>query len=207
MTENNRINSEFESKIESEIFALVKSITNLNTKYQKGIVNENFFRKTIKTAMNNLLKINLSLKERNLQMSDLIKKMDIAQEYNSVLNMINRLSSLHFPDNETITHKRTFLELPAITSEITTSFITLMDALTLDGLGKKDIIFNLFDELNHNLSKFPGLNEVLFKVKELQKNSINQLDLIMSDAKLKDKLIDKLYEIFREFQNKLNLKT
>ncbi|MFW9882574.1 MAG: hypothetical protein ACFFG0_56650, partial [Candidatus Thorarchaeota archaeon] len=193
MTENNKINSEIEAKIESELFALVKSITNLNIKYQKGIVNENFFRKALKTAMNNLVKINLSLKENNLQMLDLIKKMNLAQDYNSVINMINRVSSLNLSDNEVIMKSRTFLELPAITSEITTSFITLMDALTLDGLRKKNLILNLFNELDHSLSKFPGLNDVLFKVKELQKNATNQLDQLMSNAKLKDKLIDNLY--------------
>ncbi|MFX1418306.1 MAG: hypothetical protein ACFE9N_05230 [Promethearchaeota archaeon] len=206
MTDNNKINSEFESKIESELFALIKSINNLNNKYQKGIVNENFFRKALKTAMNSLLKINLSLKENNLQMSDLIKKMNLAQDYNSVINIINRVSSLNLSDNEIINQSRTFLELPHITSEITTSFITLMDALTLDGLEKKDIIFNLFNELTHNLSKFPGLNDVLFEVKELQKSAINQRDQLLSNAKLKDELIDNLYEIFKEFQNKLSLK-
>ena len=169
MTEDNNIHPESESKIESELFALVKLITNLNNKYQKGTVNEHFFRKALKTAMNNLLKLNFVLKESNLHLSDLIKRMDFAQEYNSALNIINRVSSVNLSDTGIVTQNRTFLELPSITSEITTSFITLMDALTLDGLTKKDLIFDLFDELNHNLGKFPGLDDVLFKLKALFK--------------------------------------
>jgi len=206
MTEDNNIHPESESKIESELFALVKLITNLNNKYQKGTVNEHFFRKALKTAMNNLLKLNFVLKESNLHLSDLIKRMDFAQEYNSALNIINRVSSVNLSDTGIVTQNRTFLELPSITSEITTSFITLMDALTLDGLTKKDLIFDLFDELNHNLGKFPGLDDVLFKVKEVQKNALNHLDQLLSNTKLKEKLIDDLYHIFKEFQNKLSLK-
>ena len=48
MVEDNNIYPDMESKIESELFALIKFITNLNKKYQKGIVNDNFFRKALK---------------------------------------------------------------------------------------------------------------------------------------------------------------
>ncbi|MFX1500780.1 MAG: hypothetical protein ACFFDH_07435, partial [Promethearchaeota archaeon] len=148
-------------KIESELFALVKSITNLNNKYQKGIVNEIFFRKTLKNAMNNLLKLNLVLKENHIQMADLLKEMNLSQEYNSVIEIINRVSSLNMIDDTQEMKKHTFLELPGITSEITSSFITLMDALTLEGLRKKDLILKLFNELNHHLGNFPGLDDIL----------------------------------------------
>lgn len=207
MVEDNNSNPDNESKIESELFSLVKSITNLNKKYQKGIVNDNFFRKALKSAMNNLLKLNFFLKENNIYLSDLLKNMDISQEYNSAIDIINRVSSLNLADDKISTRNRTFLELPGITSEITTSFITLMDALTLDGFTKQDFIFSLFDELNHNLRNFPGLDDILFKVKTLQKKALNNIDKLSYDAKLKEKLIDDLYNIFKEFQNKISLKS
>ncbi len=207
MVENNKNNSDVEFKIESELFALVKSITNLNNKYQKGTVNDNFFRKALKSTMNNFLKLSFIIKENNLQLPDLLNKMNISREYNSVLDLINRIYTLNLSDNKIITKNHSFLELPGITSEITSSFITLMDALTLDGLTKKEIIFNLFDELNHNLGNFPGLDDTLDKVKSVQKSAANQIDLLRSDAKLREKLINELYQIFKEFQNKLNLKS
>ncbi len=207
MVENNKNNSDMEFKIESELFALVKSITNLNNKYQKGTVNDNFFRKALKSTMNNFLKLSFIIKENNLQLPDLLNKMNISREYNSVLDLINRIYTLNLSDNKIITKNHSFLELPGITSEITSSFITLMDALTLDGLTKKEIIFNLFDELNHNLDNFPGLDDTLDKVKSVQKSAANQIDLLRSDAKLREKLINELYQIFKEFQNKLNLKS
>jgi hypothetical protein len=205
MTDNNDINLDTESKIESELFALVKSITNLNDKYQKGIINGTFFRKALKTTMNNLLRLNFVLKENNLSLPDLLKRMNIAQEYNSAIDIINRVSSINISDNSIATKNRTFLELPGITSEITTSFITLMDALTLEGLKKNDLILNLFDELNQNLHKFPGLDDILSKVKLVQKYALNHIDRLFSDEKLKQKLIDDLYQIFKEFQSKISL--
>ena len=203
MTEDNNIYPELDSKIESELFSLVKSITNLNSKYEKGIVNEKFFKKALKNAMNSLLKLNFYLKEKNIHLPNLLKRMEISQEYNSAIEIINRISSLNLPDNNIGTNNRTFLELPGITSEITTSFITLMDALTLDGLKKTDLIFNLFDDLNHNLSRFPGLDDILYKAKLIQKDVLNHIDKFMFDPKLKEKLIDDLYQIFKEFQKKL----
>lgn len=207
MVEDTNISPDTKSKIESELFALVKYITNLNAKYQKGIVNDDFFRKALKDAMNNLLKLSFVLKENNLQLPDLLKRMDISQEYNNAIDIINRVSSLNLSEGKISMRNRTFLELPGITSEITSSFITLMDALTLEGLTKDDFIFNLFDELNHNLSNFPGLDDILLSVKSLKKNALNNINTLRYDAKLKEQLIDDLYHVFKEFQNKINLKT
>ncbi|MFX1503969.1 MAG: hypothetical protein ACFFDH_23605 [Promethearchaeota archaeon] len=206
MVEENKISPDKESKIESELFALVKSITNLNEKYQKGIINDQFFKKALKSAMINLLNLNFTLNGLNLQLPDLLKRMEISQEYDSVIDIINRVSSLNLSENKNTRTDRTFLELPGITSEITSAFITLMDALTLEGLTKKELIINLFDELNLNLTKFPGLDDVLFKVKAVQKNMLIHLKSLTSDTKLKEKMIDDLYQVFKEFQNKLKLK-
>jgi len=207
MVEKNNNNSDVLFKIESELFALVKSLTNLNNKYQKGIVNDNFFRKALKSAMNTFLKLSFSIKENNFSLPDLLKTMNLSQEYDSVLDLINRVSTLNLSDNISPSKNHTFLELPSITSEITSSFITLMDALTLDGITKKELIFNLFDELNHNLANFPGLDDILYKVELVQQKAVNQIDHLPSDMKLKEKLIDDLYHLFKEFQNKLNLKS
>ena len=205
MTEDDYFNKDSESQIESEIFALIKSITNLNNKYQNGIVNENFFRKALKNAMNNLLKLNFTLKEKNLNFREFLKRMNISQEYQSAIEIINRISSLNLPSNELSSKNRTFLELPGITSEITSSFITLIDALTLNGLTKTDIIFTFFDDLIFNLSKFPGLDDLSIKVKDIQKLAKSHIDELPSNAKFKEELIDNLYYLFKEFQEKLRV--
>ncbi len=205
MTEDNNI-PDIESKIESELFALVKSITNLNKKYEKGNVNQNFFKKALKTTMNNLLKLNFTLKEKKIQLTDLLNRMEFTEEYNSAFDIINRVSSLNISEKNISSKNHTFLELPGITSEITTSFITLMDALTLEGLTKNDIIINLFEELTDNLSKFPGLDDILNRAEAVKTKALNHNNQFLSDAQLKEKLIEDLYQIFKDFQNKLRLK-
>ncbi|MFW9826928.1 MAG: hypothetical protein ACFFEY_04825 [Candidatus Thorarchaeota archaeon] len=205
MTEDDYFYKDSESQIESEIFALIKSITNLNNKYQKGIVNENFFKKALKNAMNNLIKLNFTLKEKNLSFREILKRMNISQEYHSVIEIINHISSLNLPNNELSSKNHSFLELPGITSEITSSFITLLDALTLNGLTKTEIIFTFFDDLIFNLSKFPGLDDLLIKVKDIQKLAKSHIDDLPSNPKFKEDLIDSLYYLFKEFQEKLRV--
>ncbi len=205
MVEDTNINPRLESKIEAELFALIKSIVNLNNKFQKGKINENFFRKALKNAMNNLFKLNLILKEKNLLLVDLLEKMHITKEYHNTIDIINRVSSLNLSSDKLNHQDRNFLELPGLTSEITSTFITLMDALTLNDLKKNDFIISLFDELNNNLSNFPGLDDILLKVEAIQRNVLNNIDKIMNDAELREKLIDEIYLIFKEFQTKLDL--
>ena len=196
---------DIESKIESELFALVKSITNLNKKYQKGAVNQNFFKKALKTTMNNFLKLNFTLRENKIQLADLLNRMDFTKEYNSAIEIINRVSSLNISEESISPKNHTFLELPGITSEITTSFITLMDALTLENLSNNNLIKNLFEELIDNLSKFPGLDDILIRVESVQTRTLNRINQLYSDLQFKEKLIEDLYQIFKDFQNKLRV--
>ncbi len=205
MIEDINTNPGLESKKEAELFALVKSIINLNNKYQKGKINDNFFKKALKNAMNNLFKLNLILKEKNLLLADLLEKMHIAKEYHNTIDIINRVSSLNLSSNKLSKQNRTFLELPGLTSEITSSFITLMDALTLNNLKKHDFIINLFEDLTNNLSNFPGVRDILLKIEAIQQNVLNNIDKTLNDAELREKLIDEIYLIFKEFQTKLDL--
>ncbi len=205
MVEDINTNPGLESKKEAELFALVKSIINLNNKYQKGKINDNFFKKALKNAMNNLFKLNLILKEKNLLLADLLEKMHIAKEYHNTIDIINRVSSLNLSSNKLSKQNRTFLELPGLTSEITSSFITLMDALTLNDLKKHDFIINLFEDLTNNLSNFPGVRDILLKIEAIQRNVLNNIDKTLNDAELREKFIDEIYLIFKEFQTKLDL--
>lgn len=205
MIEDTKTNPGLESKKEAELFALVKSIINLNNKYQKGKINDNFFKKALKNAMNNLFKLNLILKEKNLLLADLLEKMHIAKEYHNTIDIINRVSSLNLSSNKLSKQNRTFLELPGLTSEITSSFITLMDALTLNNLKKHDFIINLFEDLTNNLSNFPGVRDILLKIEAIQRNVLNNIDKTLNDSELREKLIDEIYLIFKEFQTKLDL--
>lgn len=205
MIEDTKTNPGLESKKEAELFALVKSIINLNNKYQKGKINDNFFKKALKNAMNNLFKLNLILKEKNLLLADLLEKMHIAKEYHNTIDIINRVSSLNLSSNKLSKQNRTFLELPGLTSEITSSFITLMDALTLNNLKKHDFIINLFEDLTNNLSNFPGVRDILLKIEAIQRNVLNNIDKTLNDAELREKFIDEIYLIFKEFQTKLDL--
>ncbi len=208
MVEDSKFNSEIEIKIESELFALVKSILNLNSKFQKGKINENFFRKALKNTMNSLFTLKNSINENNLLLTDLLEKMRLSKEYNEIIDLIDRIISLDFSNEKTPLKKKeypSFLELPGLTSEITTSFITLMDALTLDNIQKEDFLTKLFDELIDGLNSFPGLEDLQFKVETIQRKVLHDIDKIRDKNGFRKQIIDDLYLYFKEFQTKLDL--
>ncbi len=153
----NRIKNS-KSELESEIFATINTILNLNQKYQKGILKESFFQRSIKSATNDLLELNLSLNKHNIVLSKLLNHMNFAEDYYKAINIINKISSLNFSTNQfSKSLSSSILDLPGITSEITASFITLIDALKLDGFDNIELIFEFFKDLKKNFDRFPGL--------------------------------------------------
>jgi len=205
MAEDSNFNSEIETKIEAELFSLIKSILNLNNKFQKGKINENFFKKALKNTINKLFKFKLILKENNILLIDLLEKMQLSQEFNDTIDLITRVSSLNLSNEKLEKQNLNILDLPGLTSEITASFITLMDALTLNDLKNQDFIFRLFDELNNGLSNFPGVEDLVIKIEDIQRRVSNNRDKLLYETKLREKVIDELYMIFKEFQTKLDL--
>ena len=207
MAEDSNFNSEIETKIEAELFSLIKSVLNLNNKFQKGKINENFFKKALKNTINKLFKFKLILKENNILLIDLLEKMQLSKEFNDTIDLITRVSSLNLSNEKLEKQNLNILGLPGLTSEITASFITLMDALTLNDLKNQDFIFRLFDELNNSLSNFPGVEDIVIKFEDIQNRVSNNLDILLHENKLREKIVDELYIIFKEFQNKLDLNT
>jgi hypothetical protein len=202
------------SEIESELFSLVNTITNLYEKYQEGTINNNFFRKALRNAMKGLLKINLYFKEKNISLSKILKEMNFVKEYNNAIKTIDIINP-HNENfrilNESHSHfakrmKTSFLELPGITSEITSSFITLMDALKLEGLKNIEFIIKLFNNLKRYLNKFPGLEEIQLKIEKIHDHTLENTNILIENKIYREKVVDHLYNIFNEFQDKLNLK-
>lgn len=212
MEENTKI---FE--IESELYALVNTIKNLWVKYKENTINENFFRKALRNAVKGLLKINISLKEKGLLLSKVLKDMDFVKEYNNAVRTIDKVliinphqENFEFLDGDH-SHfskiiKSSILELPGITSEITTSFITLMDALKLEGLRNSDLIMKLLKELKLSLNNFPGIDDITLKIEKIKSHASENTNLLIENRVYREKLVDHLYEVFNEFQNRINLK-
>ena len=204
------------SDIESELYALVTSINNLYEKYQEGIINENFFRKAIKNAMKGLLKIKLYFNEKKISLSEVLIYMNLIEQYNRAVKIFKEIYDSSSPEEfhengrKKISHfnnnlRDSILELPGITSEITSSFITLMDALKLEGISSSDLILKLFKELRRNIKRFPGLDMIQFEINEIYDYVLKNPQNLIKNKKFREIIGDKLYYIFKEFQRKLNL--
>ncbi|MFX1574056.1 MAG: hypothetical protein ACFFB0_15030 [Promethearchaeota archaeon] len=211
------LNSNIESNIESELYALIHTILNAYEKFKEGVINNIYFRKTVKNAINELLKFNFILDEKKIELSTLLKKMNFTKQYYKAIGIINKLSSLEFSKNLSETGisdqlpisneiSSIVLELPGITLEITSSFITLMDALKLNGFKERELIEELFRELINNMERFPGIDTLLLKVKAIFNQSFNNKTNFDDLTKSKEIIVDEIYQLFKEFQNKLNPK-
>jgi hypothetical protein len=206
MTNQKKISSEISSELESELFATVNTIISLNQKYQSGNLKENFYHRSIKKAMNDLFKINLSLNKNNIELSKLLANMNITDDYHIAIDIINKMSSLNISTNQfSQSTSSSMLEIPGLSSEITSSFITLMDALKLETFDDNEIIYNLFKDLKRYFDKFPGLELSKVKLTKTYQKFLKDREKIVSNRQFRALLADELYLVFKEFKEKLNL--
>ena len=202
------------TEIESEIFAITHTIINLSIRYKKGEVKERFFHKSIKKVLDELLKIHIKLREQNLILSDLLERSNLTLKYYQALDIINEVSALNFADMPS--HQDSFnsdsltssiLELPGITSKITTSFITILDALKLEAIDDITILDNFFNELLLNIRKFPGLEKLELKINKLHKYLLENKTRVLQNKNFRTLIEEDLYTLFKEFQSTLNIQS
>jgi len=206
MTNQKKSSSDISSELESELFAIVNTIMTLNKKYQDGNLKESFFQRSIKSAMNDLFKINLSLNKNSLDLSKFLAKMNITDDYYKAIDIINKISSLNISTSQfSKSTSSSILEIPRLTSEITSSFITLMDALKLESFDNNEIIFDLIKDLKKSFDKFPGLELSKIKLSKIYQEFLINGEEIISHKKIRDSVTDDLYEVFKGFKEKLNL--
>lgn len=206
MTFQKKPSSETRSKLESELFAIVNTIISLNQKFQSGNLKENFFQRSIKNALNDMLKINLALNKNHIELSNLLTSMNITDDYHKAIDVINKISSLNISTNQVSkSTSSSILEIPRLTSEITSLFITLMDALKLETFDNNEIIFDLIKDLKKNFDKFPGLELSKVKLAKIYQEFLESGEKIVIHKKLRDSVADDLYIVFKEFKEKLNL--
>ena len=156
--------------------------------------------------MNTLLHVNIKLNEDNIELSKLLDHMNFTQEYHNAITIINEVSSLEFttaqfPKSVSLS----LLKIPGISSEITSSFITLMDAIKLYEFDNHEIIIGLFQDLILNLEKFPGLESIKREVIRKNNTLIQNKSKITQDLQYRNRFVDEIYQVYKTFKHKLNL--
>lgn len=206
MTNQNKVTSKIRPELESELFATVNTVLSLNQKYQAGNLKESFFLRSIKTAMNDFLKINLALNKENIELSKILDRMNITDKYYQAIDVINKVSSLSISTHQL--SKKTsssMLEIPGLSSEITSSFITLMDALKLESFDNDEIILDLFKDLKKNFDRFPGLELSKVNLTKIYQNFLKNNEKISTNRNFRKSIVDDLYVVYKEFKEELNL--
>jgi hypothetical protein len=99
------------------------------------------------------------------------------------------------------------LALPGITLEITSAFITLMDILKLGSFNDTHLLQDIFEELIGNVKKFPGLEFIKVRLSRLREDLLKDKEKIVNNDIYREEVGKDLYLLFKEFHDKLNLKT
>lgn len=200
-----------DSEVESEIFALVETIINLQKKYQNGEITDIFFQKSMNNTYKELLKCHFRLKEKELLLSDILANMNIKIKYQKALDILTHgiisSSSEDMVPSPNTQKGFSVLALPGITLEITSAFITLMDILKLGSFNDTHLLQDIFEELIGNVNKFPGLEYIKVKLSRLRDDLLKDKEKIVNDVIYREEVGKDLYLLFKEFHDKLNLKT
>ena len=185
----------------SEIYAVIKTIENLNSKYNKRLISDIFYAKSIKNSYNELLEINFKIKEHSITLSDLLNEMKCMDDYQNAIEILTNIQSQELKYELS---GLSILELPGLTLEIASSLITLMDLLKLGIIENIDLIDKSFNELISLFQRFPGLNSISEELGFIRKGVIENKDQLTNNKKYRDYVGDKLYSLYKEFRNKLN---
>ncbi len=205
-------------QLESELFAVTSTINKLYEKFQKAKINNDFFQKSFKNSVYELIKIKVALKKKHIHLSEIITEKEFVREYNKAIFVIDKISKNNYYTKDLFRQyndksskysnliESSILNLPGITSEITSSFITLMDAIKLDVSVGTDFILDLFKGLKNQIIKFPGLDNIVKKFDKLYKHVSHNINTFQENYEYREKLVDHLYNLFKEFQEILSLK-
>ncbi|MHA1669502.1 MAG: hypothetical protein ACTSV5_02870 [Promethearchaeota archaeon] len=199
-----------DSNLEAEIFAIVETIINLQKRYKNGEITDSFFQKTINHTYNEILRFLFKLKEKELLLSDMLNTMNLKNKYQKALDILTQEIIPKTSEDLFLTPNTqkgpSVLALPGIALEITSDFITLMDILKLGSFNDISLLQDIFDDLIGNAKKFPGLEYIKVKISRLREDSLRYKEKIVNNEIYREHVGKKLYLLFKEFQDKLNLK-
>ena len=203
-------------KLESELYGIITTFNKLYEKFQRGIVSNEFFQKTFSSLIYDFIDIKILLKLNKIDLVDIINDDYFIKEYSEMNSIIKELSQTDLTEKLITIHdeKRlkysnlispSLLNLPGITSEITSYFITLMDAIKLDISVGNSFILGLFKNLKKELSKFPSFDYLNKKIDKLYIHLSQNIETFRENDLYREKLAIHLNNIFEEFQDVLDL--
>jgi hypothetical protein len=180
--------------LESKIYANLKALEELHTKFEAGNFSFQTYRKMIQVRIRDLLFIDAILRSKGLSLTKVTKDMKISQIFVKILpkiskevGKINNNENLILGNKDENDDKKTetseYQEISAIpnnlkdliplSSKITSDFITIIDFLKLK-LNDIDVLKDLISSLLINLEKFPNIEELYLDIKVFSENNLNR---------------------------------
>jgi hypothetical protein len=163
-------------QIESEIFAHAKMLERLQAGYEDGEFEESLYRRQLGASLRELFVLQMQYEQGGHSFSKFLEAQKHLGDLRRIFSKIAELQQ-SFTEQEGVTlatlQLKSYKEFASVASDLTASFITLLDCIKLRGIAKPALLVEfLTDIIAHakkmdlNTEFIPRLEELLAELKE-----------------------------------------
>jgi HEPN domain-containing protein len=188
-------------QLESEIFAQAKMLERLQEGLEGGEFDESVYRGQVSASLRELFALQKKYEEKGHSFPKFLEAQKNLSDLRKVLAKVAELNQSYLSNagnNLATLQQRTYKAFAAAASDLTASFITLLDCIKLRGVAKPDLLMELFADIVSHADKVGLSPDYMTRLTDLQAELKEKTDeLSEEDLDLLDHQVDVL---FTEFQ-------
>ncbi len=192
-------------QVESEIFAQAKMLERLQGGFEGGEFEESVYRRQLGVSLRELFALQKQYEDAGHSFTKFLEGQTNLGDLRKILGKIAELNQ-SFSDQKDVTlatlQLKSYKEFAAVASELTASFITLLDCIKLRGVAKPALLTEFLADIISHAKKMDFDRSLIARLEELLSELKEKTDdLPDEDLDLLEHQVDVL---FTEFQ--LNMK-
>ena len=188
-------------QVEAEIFAQVKTLERLQAGFEGGEFDDSVYQRQLSASLQELFKLQKNYEDGGHSFSKFIEEQTTLGDLRKILCKIGELHQ-SFTAQEGVTlaslQQVSYKEFAAAASDLTASFITLLDCIKLRGVAKPALLLEFLTETITHAKKMALNTQYISRLEELLAELTEKTeDLSDQDLELLEHQVDVL---FTEFQ-------
>ncbi len=188
-------------QVESEIFAQAKMLERLQGGFENGEFEESVYRRQLSASLRELFALQKKYEDAGHSFSEFLEGQTKLGDLRKILGKIAELHQ-SFSEQKDVTlatlQLKSYKEFAAVASDLTASFITLLDCIKLRGVAKPALLMEFLADILSHAKKMELAPSFIGRLEELQAElKAKTDDLPDEDLDLLEHQVDVL---FTEFQ-------
>lgn len=192
-------------EVEAEIFAHVKVLERLQSGYEEGEFDESVYHRQLSASLRELFNLREKYERGGHTLGAFLAEQNLPEFLERVLRKVVDMGQDFSVGNHAelgILAKKSYKEFAAIASDLTASFITLLDCIKLHGVAQPSLLDEFFAEVIHHARALGLTPEFCTRIGSLR-TTVTDHNIDLSETEL-NQLEHDVDLLFTEFQ--LNLK-